>query len=254
MLGKFKSESRTQVVKKRASVELIAEQYRMMLDYKDRLDEGFVYLESQAEPEMPFRKKKLPEIPQLATGIFDAGSSPIYPYNSYAHNDMYDRPRETLLEAPRQIDPPEFSPRSDTTLVSFEEDTIYFKPVSFDSPLPSPAPERQFYEGEISHYKSDEANFPLSHEKELPLPPSSENLQTGLDMLTKELSSSMAGNVSDLQLSVMITAYERLKEQTSRTGDNGMGGMFDCWLGALHNIRNSRGTDAAGDDDRKNTA
>ncbi|KAL6852393.1 hypothetical protein ACO1O0_006937 [Amphichorda felina] len=198
------------VIKRRASIELIAEQYQAFLESRDARDE----LE-----ESEYEARQEDDGPRLQPTQFDPG---------------LDHPREVFLDAPGPEEPDSLSPASDCTLVAFEEeDAIYFKPISFSSPEPSPHPERH------------------SFDKPLPRPPSDpgiQPLQACISMLVKELTSAMpvaaGGSSQALQISAMIEAYERLRDQVEATGmgeseERSVRSMFDCWLAALHTMHRS---------------
>jgi hypothetical protein len=149
---------------------------------------------------------------------------------------------------------PGTSPTSDDgTLVSFEEETVYFKPVSF-----SPEP-RSPTHGYSSSYGSNSTststgtgtgNNPFAS-------PDNLSLQICLDLLTRELSSAVAdrrqgttgrtrpgSEISALQVWLMIEAFERLRDQVAEMrlavgGATGVEVMFDTWLRALYTIHDS---------------
>lgn len=123
---------------------------------------------------------------------------------------------------------PQESPTSDGTLVAFEEETIYFKPLSF-SPEPS---------SPLNGYET-----PMTS----PLPtPNNIGLQICVDLLAKDLASVVVKNdrqppaeASALQIWTMIEAYERLRDRTRESGlryDEVMSleQSFDTWLKALY--------------------
>ncbi|KAH9907382.1 hypothetical protein F4778DRAFT_721736 [Xylariomycetidae sp. FL2044] len=194
-----------------SSVELIAESYRALLESRCSLLE-----EREQEP--------TPE------------PSPL-PYNeSYEVDGMrHDHHLETVVEVPEPLNMTG-SPRSDDgTLVAFEEDTIYFKPVSLtpNEPL-SPVRERAKPEPE-------DGMPPL-----LPSPEENPGLQICFDLLMRELSSAVSGSstrpaaeTSELQVWVMIEAYEKLRDEVLGSRLEGgqrsaVEGMFDMWLNALY--------------------
>ncbi|KAI6379441.1 hypothetical protein MCOR25_002024 [Pyricularia grisea] len=135
------------------------------------------------------------------------------------------------------------SPVSDAgTLVSFDDETIYFRPTSFCMEPPSPPVK------------------PFEQPREAPRAPSSPaqtsiGLQICLELLTRELSSTLhdkAGRSSSttqsqLQVWVMIEAYERLREQLAsepamRLSPDDSGAaetMINTWLRALYAIHES---------------
>ncbi|KAK1759560.1 hypothetical protein QBC47DRAFT_110843 [Echria macrotheca] len=197
------------------SVDLIADQYRALLESRNS-----VYSDSHSEP------------PPSRQGDGSSG----FPLRREQSSDELNS--ETPIHAPnRPVAPPlGASPTSDDgTLVSFEEETVYFKPVSFSPEPLSPHP--QFVE----------RPFPS------PSPPAPDNLslQICLDLLTRDLSSALASRpsrstpeTSALQVWVMIEAYERLRDQLAggRVGREEQGPletMFDMWLGALYAVHDS---------------
>ncbi|KAK4252421.1 hypothetical protein C7999DRAFT_10033 [Corynascus novoguineensis] len=153
---------------------------------------------------------------------------------------------------------PNASPGSDDgTLVSFQGDTVYFKPVSF-SPMPSPAfvpgprHEHEYeYEHEHGSEFDSECESPTANATPLSRQMTSAeddnvSLQICLDLLTRELSSAMplsssswqcggdgggggphthpptlSAGTSALQVWVMIEAYERLRDQMAELGATG---------------------------------
>lgn len=212
----------TKPVEKRASVELIADQYNAMLEHRYRKD-----AEAAAAIETPLASPaaEAPAQSVLLSRIFE----PSRPRK----NATEDRHRKTTVEVPPQIDPPELSPRSDGTLVAFEEDAIYFKPVSF-SPSSSPTPERQ-------RADQDRSSIHSAH--------SDRNMQTCIDLLTKQLSSTMSEQTRSpvepaVQVWAMIEMYEKLREQLyemnlGESERRNVSLMFDCWLSSLHSIHDS---------------
>lgn len=123
---------------------------------------------------------------------------------------------------------PHGSPTSDGTLVAFEEETIYFKPLSF-SPEPS---------SPLNNYET-----PLTS----PLPtPNNIGLNICVDLLAKDLASAVGSNdrqpppeASALQVWTMIEAYERLRDRFRESAlryDELMSleQSFDTWLKALY--------------------
>lgn len=270
-----KSKSQDQgrpAVKKRASVELIAEQYRAMLDYKDRLEEGFGYDEDELEaddedvpPPVPRKDSEDDDVDDVRLDKMDAGlpllQPKIFDGNKKAKRASGDSKGsrgssrrihpDIKVEAPRHIEISSLSPQSDGTLVAFEEDAIYFKPISFGpSPPASPISSHR----KLSHDRDSIAAAAAS-----PSQKDSRQLDIGLDLLNTELSHSLARGprrpseerTSDLQLSIMIDAYENLRER-ARTLDlaeadrDNVARMFDSWVSTLHTIRGSLGSPVAG--------
>jgi len=244
------------MVKKRASVELIAEQYRAMLDYKDRLEEGYGYDEEEAEeeevpPPVPRKDDEMDtDLPMLEPTIY--GSAPTPSKVSRKGSPTYSTRSnpEVTIEAPVPVDPPTHSPQSDGTLVGFEEDVIYFKPVSFG---PSPP---------VSPGHKNLSLPPPNMSQERPRSKKgNRQLDIGMDLLNSELTSTLArgsrhnkseDRLSDLQLSIMIDAYENLRERTKNMDNLGsadranVSQMFDSWVGTLHSIRGSLASSNAG--------
>ena len=234
--GSCPRQKEIRVIKRRASIELIAEQYQAFLESRDADEENDSDHESEIE-EGPRSEVMILE-PNRYQGDRPPSSRP----------GSGDQQRETILEAP-EPELPNLSPASDGTLVAFEEDAIYFKPVSFspDSPAHSPPPHRTSFPPQRSSF---------DEEKPLPRPPSGQGnqpLQTAISLLVKELSSSLPqspgsavpDSTQSLQISTMIQAYQRLRDtvDTSSMGEaeeRNVRGMFDCWLAALHTMNRSR--------------
>ncbi|CAP66681.1 uncharacterized protein PODANS_4_8140 [Podospora anserina S mat+] len=190
-----------------STVELIAEQYRALLESDNTAREAS-HSESHSEPPPSRQERRL----------------------SIRRRQSSDHLRDES-RAPRPVDAASGSPISDDgTLVSFEEETVYFKPVSF-SPEPSPRPPP----GSI-------ANAPA---------PDNLSLQICLDLLTRDLASALASRpsrtnseTSALQVWVMIEAYERLRDQFGSAGlgceeYGALEGMLNFWLRALYSIHDN---------------
>ncbi|KAI6783566.1 uncharacterized protein J7T54_005595 [Emericellopsis cladophorae] len=246
-LSPKKSVKEIRVVKRKASVELIAEQYQAFLESRDAEEEEEEAAASEEGERLEALKNTLdspmPTPPQEAPLLlepvrFDPSThaTPVQPQQSPkaspVRDTSSDRQRETIVEAARP-EATTLSPGSDGTLVAFEEDAIYFKPVSFSCDSSPPASQRQ------------------SLDKPLPRTPQPETtpLSTSISMLSKELTAGMPSDA--LQIGVMIEAYERLRDQTD-TKDMGederrnMRSMFDSWLAALHTMqRGLRGSQSS---------
>ncbi|KAK0742425.1 hypothetical protein B0T21DRAFT_361343 [Apiosordaria backusii] len=191
-----------------STVELIADQYRALLE-----SENSAFAESH------------PESPPSRQG----SDGPL----SVRRRQSSDHLREeSHVSSPlRPMDLVSSSPTSDDeTLVSFEEETVYFKPVSF-SPEPSPRlPPRRL------------TNTPALDNL---------SLQICLDLLTRDLASALASRpsrtnseTSALQVWVMIEAYERLRDQLSNAGlgceeYGALESMLNLWLRALYSIHDN---------------
>lgn len=208
---------------KRSSVELIAEQYRALLGSGDSM-----FTDSHSEPP-PSRQEVEGPLDELrkqhsAGDLEGVGRSP--------------------QPAAAATDAPDGSPASeDETLVAFEEETVYFKPVSF-----SPEP--------LSPINNFEQPFFSPS-----LAPESLSLQICVDLLTRDLTSAITGkprrhgpDSSALQVWVMIEAYERLRDQIldSRLRYDEIRSlelMFDMWLKSLYAIHDSLTGDGKTSDD-----
>lgn len=199
-----------------SSVELIAEQYRALLDYRTS-----VCTDSYSEPPPSLQDDDGDDGHEEASGMRRQRSSESLP-------------DDAPICAPRHLaELVQLSPTSDDgTLVSFEEETVYFKPVSFSPELTSPVLE---VPGNLPHSPPDD-NL---------------SLQICLDLLTRDLSSALASRpsrscagTSALQVWVMIEAYERLRDQILESGSGSeeerpLEMMFDMWLRALYTIHDS---------------
>ncbi|CAI4219442.1 unnamed protein product [Parascedosporium putredinis] len=175
--------------------ELIAQQYRELIDY----DADSIYSDAQSEPSPSRQGYRDDEyIPRRQRSSDDISSNRVF----------------SSAEVGDAI--PAASPTSDDgTLVSFEEETVYFKPVS----------------------------------------PNNLSLQICLDLLARELSTAFSdrrqrptNEISALQIWVMIEAFERLRDQVAemRLGISQVSGvetMFETWLQALYTIHDSLATE-----------
>ena len=196
----------------RSSAEILAEQYRALLASRNSM-----LAESRSEPpSSPKRDTQPLEVKRHSADAIVTGGR--------------------LRRESREL--PSGSPTSDDgTLVSFEEDTIYFKPVSFSPEPRSP----------LSRFRSQFAS---------PSPaPDNLRLQICMDLLTRDLASTMTGRrgqggppmapeTAALQVWVMIEAYERLREELLdmrlRYEDSRpLEQMFDMWLRSLYSIHDT---------------
>lgn len=152
---------------------------------------------------------------------------------------------------------------SDGTLVEFEEDTIFFKPVSF-----WPEPLSPIHEGGIGGQDGDHDNdnsrrFGLGR-SERPLPqPGVLSLQIATNLLSRELSCAVSNealraptDVRQLQTWVMIEAYEALRDQVLQMGlpadeTEALGGAFDMWLRALYRVHDGFARENSGPSDEE---
>jgi hypothetical protein len=195
---------------KASSVELIAEQYRALLESRDSM-----YTDSHSEPP-PSRQEV---------------ESPLGIKRQHSSGDL----QEAASSAPQPAaGVPTGSPTSDDeTLVAFEEETVYFKPVSFSPEPLSP----------INNFEQPFFSPPLA--------PESLSLQICVDLLTRDLTSAITDkprrhgpDSSALQVWVMIEAYERLRDQVLdlrlRYDEiRSLELMFDMWLRSLYAIHDS---------------
>ncbi|KAK3303445.1 uncharacterized protein B0T15DRAFT_275259 [Chaetomium strumarium] len=243
-----------------SSVDLIAEQYRTLLEVR----RDSTYSDTDCSQHDDSHNCEL-----LATTTERRRSSSYY--------SPEESPLDPSLDFAEWQD---ISPRSENdTLVSFDDEAVYFKPVSFSPELPS----------QFSHHHP---SFQTTTERRLPSPSlssssassandsSNVSLQICLDLLTRELSAAIGGSrpashsssssspesesnsgMSALQVWAMIEAYERLRDQlveigttTATTASHGrkdddededgrrareMERMFDMWLRALYAIHDS---------------
>ncbi|KAI1309241.1 hypothetical protein F5Y03DRAFT_393070 [Xylaria venustula] len=146
-------------------------------------------------------------------------------------------PLEPVTELPEpSLSRSRGSPRSDDgTLV--EEASIDFKNARLSSVPSTPS------------WTSYETASPGLERKPI-IPSGNSDLQTCLDLLTKELSSVIgrspghpSTDTTALQIWIMIEAYENLRDQVLRTHERDaeygpLKAMFDTWLKALHSIHN----------------
>ncbi|KAK6073402.1 hypothetical protein SCUP234_08741 [Seiridium cupressi] len=199
-----------------SSVELIAESYRALLDSRNSfLEERYM---------TPFQS--FDEVPSdLGSRFWDVRpSTPLA-----AVLEVPQSPKQDIMGSPTS---------SDGTLVGFEEDAIYFKPVSVLTDPPSAAPLRT-------------RNGPRSAQSMASIVPDNPTVQIVFDLLTKELSAAASGNTmrpstetSSLQIWIMIEAYEKLREKVENTGldaeqAESVQTMLNMWLRTLHTIHDT---------------
>ncbi|GAB1315810.1 Mating-type switching protein swi10 [Madurella fahalii] len=212
-----------------SSVELIADQYRALLDYR-----ASVYTDSYSEPP--------PSLEDDDEGDDDDHEGAAAMRRQRSSESL---PDDAPICVPMHLgELVQRSPTSDDgTLVSFEEETVYFKPVSFSPEPTSPAVQ----------VPSNPSHSP---------PDDNLSLQICLDLLTRDLSSALASRpsrscagTSALQVWVMIEAYEKLRDRILESGNGSeesrsLGMMFDMWLRALYTIHDSlNGSQAASESD-----
>ncbi|KAG8157540.1 hypothetical protein KVR01_012582 [Diaporthe batatas] len=150
------------------------------------------------------------------------------------------------------------SPTSDGTLVAFEEDTIFFKPVSFwPEPLSSIRKG-----GGAGGAGEDDSRASLASRASRPLPrPGVLSLQIATNLLARELSCAVSNealraptDVRQLQTWVMIEAYEALRDQVLQMAlpadeSEALGATFDLWLRALYRVHDGFAREASGPSD-----
>ncbi|KAI1881123.1 hypothetical protein JX265_001363 [Neoarthrinium moseri] len=199
------------------SAEALAESYRALLNSRSSFMESRYSTPMQSFDEEPPRSIPTPYgIPGEFPVEFPVERTMHLPFNP-----------KTEMESPTP---------SDGTLVGFEEDAIYFKPVSF-SPEQSTSPCPIVLEENRTRVKSA-----------TPAPTDNHSMQIIFDLLTKELSSAASGNrirpsaeTSALQIWIMIEAYEKLREQVDEMAleashANSMQAMLSTWLRALYAV------------------
>ncbi|KAK3333790.1 hypothetical protein B0T19DRAFT_136936 [Cercophora scortea] len=207
---------------KRLSAEVIAEQYRALLESRNSMARE-TYSSSSDDEEVHLNRR-LQHTPDSTTHSLRSPTSPSYPSSD---NNT--------------------SPKSEaSTLVAFDEETVYFKPISFSPEPISPLFDRRHF-----------LNLSPSRSPTPPIPSANLGLQICLDLLTRDLSSSLrrSSETSALQVWAMIEAYERLRDQLqdqdttrlSREEVKALEGVFGMWIKALYAVHASLvGGDGAG--------
>ncbi|KAK0383796.1 hypothetical protein NLU13_9707 [Sarocladium strictum] len=212
------------VIKRKASIELIAEQYQAFLESRDAGEEETPEISTDGCELEPIPLPALQEAPVLLQPSR---------FNPFDYGTGLERRRDDA-----ECRSPSASPASSTeTLVDFEAveseaDVIYFKPVS----LPSSQPAR-------SRSRSTGCDKPLPRP-----PPSAGPLQKCVSLVVDELSTTMplpksggGSNTRSLEINTMIEVYERVRGQLDSSGmgcpeQDSVRSMFDCWLAALHTM------------------
>ncbi|KND88627.1 Mating-type switching protein swi10 [Tolypocladium ophioglossoides CBS 100239] len=212
-------------INRTSSVSTIARQYRELVEYPDVSD--------------------IPDVPPIDPKYTQQGLSKAEREAVELHFPDESR-KSGLSEPPRRrsrLTPSLVS--DDGTLVAFEEDVIYPKPLSFLSPV-TPPPKQQGLAGAENEVQA----------------PATLRFQVGLELLTRELSSAFANqssressNASGLQVWVMIEAYERLRDQIAASGmeNKEVKGAIDSWLEALYAIHRNMADEAAGSESEFDT-
>ncbi|KAL0934242.1 uncharacterized protein CTRU02_211041 [Colletotrichum truncatum] len=206
----------------RSSVDLIAQQYQALIESQDA---SSIHVDEQSD--------LLPSQQTLYTR----------PPSTHSHCGSDELPTElrpsTYQPPPQQrANSANHSPASDDgTLVAFDEEAIYFKPLSFSSEPPTPPPRSR-----------------ARVERNAEPPPTDHNLslQICTDLLTRELSTAMlerphgsGEDISSLQIWVMIEAYERLRDLVRENeGAHNLEPIFETWLAALYSLHNKLTNDA----------
>lgn len=159
---------------------------------------------------------------------------------------------------------PRGSPTSDGTLVAFEEDTIFFKPVSFWPEPLSPIREGGGGGGggQDGDYDRHDGRSAGLGRPERPLPqPGVLSLQIAANLLSRELSRAVSNealraptDVRQLQTWVMIEAYEALRDQVLQMElpadeTEALRGAFDMWLRALYRVHDDFARETSGPSD-----
>ncbi|KAH8176975.1 hypothetical protein LIA77_02057 [Sarocladium implicatum] len=207
------------VIKRKASVELIAEQYQAFLESRDAEEESHAGHEEFDDDEATPTSEEAPML--LLPTRFDPDA-----YRA----EMEGRNQE------RDFSPSASPASSVCTLVDFEaveaeQDVIYFKPVSFPS--------------RSNRSRSDSQGC----DKPLPMPPPTvEPLQTCVSLVVEDMATKFPTSphpaslgAGGYEINTMIEVYERVREQlnSSELGyaeQKSVRAMFDCWLAALHTM------------------
>ncbi|KAK3941605.1 hypothetical protein QBC46DRAFT_97529 [Diplogelasinospora grovesii] len=203
------------------SVELIAEQYRALIESRHN---SICFTDSHSAPASPRRPGSLEVRRQ------------------HSSEDLRERARRSIVMLPNADGSPTRTRSDDGTLVAFEEETVYFKPVSFSPEPGSPT----------SRHENERRRFPSP-----PPQPDNLSLQICLDLLTKDLASAMTNSgransdttSAALEVWVMIEAYERLRDKMLSESESRLPFyyeqrrpvemMFDMWLRALYTIHDA---------------
>ena len=200
---------------RRSSVELIAEQYRALLASRNSISS-----DSHSEP---------PPSRQANDLVFEGVK------RIQSLEDARQRLRDSVSLSPGRSPTYSIPVSDDGTLIDFEDETVYFKPVSYSSEPTSPLFARQG----------------LAAPSQTPTP-ANLSLQICLDLLMRDLSSGLRNRSSQppqsetsaLQVWVMIEAYERLRDELldlrlDYSVLQPLEMMFDMWLRALYAIHDS---------------
>ncbi|TQN70914.1 hypothetical protein CSHISOI_04519 [Colletotrichum shisoi] len=223
-----------------SSVDLIADQYRALLETQDA---SSVCTGARSDP-LPSRQAS-------------RRRSSLAPSQHLAGEKLSAKLRPDVYKPAPLRNVVAHSPRSDDgTLVAFDEEAIYFKPMSFSSESPSTPPSSS---PSSPPPRPPPRNRARLQRNSLSLVPSNHNLslQIAMDLLARELSATMLDRsqhmgteISSLQIWVMIEAYERLRDQVVEMSQQNedtknMEAMFDTWLQALYSMHERMTSDAA---------
>lgn len=208
--------------------DLVAAQYQALLDPHDPESES-IYTNPHSEPPM----SRAPSLdvtaylkPQLSAGDLQF-RKPASPASATAAAVPEHAAAAIIANSPAA---------SDGTLVEFDEEAIYFKPLSFSPEPPSPLRVLNSIQ-DLPHQRPESTVGGHGNV----------GLQICTELLTRELAMAMfdkggaSSDSSALQVLVMIEAYERLRdvalEMKAQHGDLvGVETMFDTWLGALYTL------------------
>jgi hypothetical protein len=214
--------SKLKEVETKACAEAIAEQYRALLP-----SDASVYADSHLKPA---------PLQQAGARALDLAGRPRTPDELFV--DAVEEPQSATLELVSR------SPTTsdDGTLVSSDDEAVYFKPVRFSTTPKSP-----------TIFSQDE----LPTRPQLPSPDTL-GLQICVDLLARDIGSTVGkmssrsqAQLSGLQLWTMIEAYERLREQVLACDlpDEEVFSlelMLDTWLKSLYKVHAALpGTDQA---------
>ncbi|KAL2207978.1 hypothetical protein CC79DRAFT_1333785 [Sarocladium strictum] len=214
------------VIKRKASVELIAEQYQAFLESRDADEESTVSsLDS-------FECEAMPTLQEAPTLLQPTR------YNPEAYQTRPERQRDDYEYSPSASPVSSAGTLVDFEAVDSEQDVIYFKPISVPT-----RPPRSPSQSPRSRSASHGCDKPLPRP-----PPSAAPLQKCVSLVVDELTTNMppphSGNASptrSLEINTMIEVYERVRGQLDSsqmgcTEQDSVRSMFDCWLAALHTM------------------
>ena len=214
---------------KTRSIDLIADSYNAILESRDALE--YEALFGDMSPQDDYSSDQRPETMILAT---EEPQRIHYP------------PQSRSLQRPSR---PQRLPTNDNgELIGFEEDAIYFKPVSF-SPEPSPPSRRQQFD---RRSPSPPRMFTES-ERRVSKEKCEEMLEDEICKTVTESSLGTTPENSALQLGIMIKTYEKLRDQVAKKEGHSsetrvVKSAFDSWLTALTSVHEKMINEAGGRD------